>query len=265
MPNAALLPRPDPAAAIDFVGATGRAIAIASGKGGVGKTWFSVTLAHALARRGRRVLLFDGDLGLANVDIQLGLQPEQDLGGVIAGQVALSDACRRFAPGGFDVLAGRSGSGALAGLDAAALGRVLEAVGAASRRYDHVLLDLGAGLDRAVRRMSAWADLLLVVVTDEPTSVTDAYATLKLHAADRPEGAARIVVNQAAGAAAGQRTYATLARACQVFLKRTPPLAGVVRRDGHVVDAIRRQSLLLTRHPASPAGEDVERIATGLM
>ena len=122
-----------------------------------------------------------------------------------------------------------------------------------------------AGLDRGVRRMAAWADLLLVVATDEPTSVTDAYATLKLHAADRPEGAARIVVNQAASTAAGQRTYATLARACQAFLKRTPPLAGVVRRDGRVADAIRRQALLLARHPASPAGEDVERIAAGLI
>jgi flagellar biosynthesis protein FlhG len=128
-----------------------------------------------------------------------------------------------------------------------------------------VLLDLGAGLDRGVRRMAAWADLLLVVATDEPTSVTDAYATLKLHAADRPGGAARIVVNQAASAAAGQRTYATLARACQAFLKRTPPLAGVIRRDGRVADAIRRQALLLARHPVSPAGEDVERIAAGLI
>ena len=261
MSDLALVPNPNSATAT----AVNRAIAIASGKGGVGKTWFSVTLAHALARRGRRVLLFDGDLGLANVDIQLGLNPEHDLGNVIAGQVTLGDACRRFAPGGFDVLSGQSGSGALAGLDAAPLGRVLDALGTASGHYDHVLLDLGAGLDRTVRRMSAWADLLLVVATDEPSSTTDAYATLKLHAADRPEGAARIVINQANGLAAGQRTYATLAHACQVFLKRTPPLAGIVRRDGRVPEAIRRQVLLLTRHPAAPAAEDVEQIAAGLM
>ncbi|MBV9748638.1 MAG: AAA family ATPase [Acetobacteraceae bacterium] len=261
MPDTALLSRISPAA----IAAVNRAIAIASGKGGVGKTWFSVTLAHALARRGRRVLLFDGDLGLANVNIQLGLHPEHDIGSVIAGQVSMCDACRRFAPGGFDVLAGQSGSGALAGLDAAALGRVLDALGTASEHYDHVLLDLGAGVDRVVRRMSAWADLLLVIATDEPSSTTDAYATIKLHAADRPEGAARIVINHAMGAAAGQRTYATLARACQVFLRRTPPLAGIVRRDGRVPEAIRRQALLLTRHPSSPAAEDVEQIAAGLM
>ena len=91
----------------------GRTIAIASGKGGVGKTWFAITLAHALARQGGRVLLFDADLGLANVDIQLGLTPRQDLGGVIAGRATLADATLHHPDGGFDIIAGRSGSGAL--------------------------------------------------------------------------------------------------------------------------------------------------------
>lgn len=242
-----------------------KVIAVASGKGGVGKTWFAVTLAHALARHGQRVLLFDGDLGLANIDIQLGVQPHHDLGGVIDGSITLQTACEAFVPGGFDIVAGRSGSGALAALDAAALGRVLDALASAALRYDHVLLDLGAGLDRAVRRMASWSDMLLVLATEEPTSVTDAYATLKLHAADRPEGAARLVVNQASSVAAGQRTYATLARACQAFLGKTPPLAGIIRRDVRVADAIRRQTLLLARHPTSPAGEDVERVAAALV
>src|SRR6201995_2345797 len=83
--------------------------AIASGKGGVGKTWFAITLAHALARRSRRVLLFDADLGLANVDIQLGLTPRQDVGSVIAGRATLSDVVLHHAEGGFDIVAGRSG------------------------------------------------------------------------------------------------------------------------------------------------------------
>ena len=83
-------------------------IAIASGKGGVGKTWFAITLAQALARRGLRVLLFDGDLGLANVDVQLGLTPTHDLGAVLARSVPLSRAVTRHEAGGFDVLAGRS-------------------------------------------------------------------------------------------------------------------------------------------------------------
>jgi flagellar biosynthesis protein FlhG len=242
----------------------GRTIAIASGKGGVGKTWFAITLAHALARQGRHVLLFDADLGLANVDIQLGLTPRQDLGGVIAGRASLAEAVLHHADGGFDIIAGRSGSGALSAIDPAALQRVLAALREEATRYDAVLLDLGAGLDRAVRGMSAWADTLLVLATDEPTSLTDAYAVLKLHTADRPQGDVCVVVNQAATHPAGERTFTTLRRACETFLHRAPALAGIIRRDDRVRDAIRRQTLLLTRHPVSQAGMDVEAISRSL-
>lgn len=113
--------------------------------------------------------------------------------------------------------------------------------------------------------MSAWADTLLVVATDEPTSLTDAYAVLKLHAADRHEGDARVVVSLAATRSAGERTFATLQRACATFLGRSPRLAGVIRRDDRVRDAIRRQALLLTRHPACPAAADVEATAAFLL
>jgi len=239
-------------------------IAVASGKGGVGKTWFAITLAQALARAGQRVLLFDGDLGLANVDVQLGLMPEHDLGTVLAGTVDLPHAVTRHAEGGFDVLAGRSGSGALAALEPALLDRALAGLRNAARGYDVVLLDLGAGVERAVRRMAARADLLLVLATDEPTSLTDAYAVVKLFYTDRPDGEARLVINQAQTHAAGERTYAALARACTTFLRRAPALAGIIRRDDRVRDAIRRQTPLLTRHPSCPASIDVERIAAAL-
>lgn len=241
----------------------GRLLAIASGKGGVGKTWFAITLAHALSRRGERVLLFDGDLGLANVDIQLGLTPAHDLGSVIEGQITLQQASTRH-EGGFDILAGQSGSGTLSQLALPVLDGLLEELRSQSRLRDRVVLDLGAGLDRSVRHMSAFVDTLLVLVTEEPTSLTDAYAAIKLHAADAPDRQAMVVVNQATTRSSGERTYATLARACQAFLGRTPPLLGVVRRDDRVRDAIRRQSLFLTRHPTAPAASDIEAIAAGL-
>jgi flagellar biosynthesis protein FlhG len=217
-----------------------------------------------LARAGRHVLLFDADLGLANVDIQLGLTPTRDLGAVIAGRATLREVVLRHADAGFDILPGRSGSGALSGLDAAALERVLLALRDAAASYDVVLLDLGAGLDHTVRHLAAFADTLLVLVTDEPTSLTDAYAVLKLHGIDRPGGDAGVVVNQAASHAAGERTYATLARACTTFLGHAPALLGVVRRDERVRDAIRRQTPLLARHPTCAAAADVEAIASGL-
>ena len=231
----------------------------------MGKTWFAITLAHCLARRGLRVLLFDADLGLANVDVQLGLLPERDIGGVLAGQCSLRDACSRHAAG-FDILAGRSGSGDLAGLGPAGWQTLLRRLAEAGRDYDRIVVDLGAGLDPFVRQMAAAADQLLVVATEEPTSLTDAYAVLKLHQQDRPKqrGPGAIVVNQASTPAAGQRVYETLAQASRRFLGEAPSLAGVVRRDDKVREAIRRQALLLTRHPGAPAGADVEALAMSL-
>lgn len=246
--------------------AAGRVIAVASGKGGVGKTVVAVTLAHALATLGQRVLLFDADLGLANVDIQLGLMPEADLSAVAAGRMTLLEARLHHPVGDFDIIAGRSGSGALSALSAGSLELLLEAVRDMTLGYDKIILDLGAGLDRAVRRMAAFADTVLVVATEEPTSLTDSYAVLKLYAADMRgvedrDADARLVINQAASVAGGQRTAATLQRACRTFLGKAPEVAGIIRRDPMVRDAIRRQSLLLTRHPNSAAGADILAIA----
>ncbi|WP_338663434.1 AAA family ATPase [Pararoseomonas sp. SCSIO 73927] len=239
-----------------------RLIGIASGKGGVGKTVLAIGLAQALARAGRRVLLADGDLGLANVDVQLGLEARHDLMAVLAGDVALGGAAIRV-EAGFEVLPGRSGSGALAGLDPGWIDRFLALLREAPQ--DDVVLDIGAGLDPVPRRLSAGCDALLVVATDEPTSLTDAYAVLKLLRRDAPAAEARVVVNLAADTAAGARTHAALDRACRGFLGRGVPLAGVVRRDPKVRDAIRHQAPLLTRHPTCPAARDLEALAAGLM
>lgn len=243
----------------------GRMIVVASGKGGVGKTWFSISLSQALARTGRRVLLADADLGLANIDVQLGIKPERDLAGVLAGKMTPAEAATRLPDAGFDVLAGRSGSGALASLSTAALDAFLAVLGTARQQWQDVVVDLGAGLDLPQRRIAAAADLLLVVATEEPTSLTDAYAVMKLHGLDNPKGVSRVVVNMADDRASGQRTYEALRRAASVFLKRDIPLAGIVRRDGKVRDAIRQQVPLLTGHPSSAAAIDVENIAQALV
>lgn len=237
-----------------------RTIAVASGKGGVGKTWLAITLAHALARRRRRVLLFDGDLGLANVDVQIGLKPPRDLGAVLAGRAPLKSASLA-GPYGFDIVAGPSGTGNLSLLSAARVEKLAGDLAALAADYDHAIVDVGAGLDRAVRLLAARSDLCLVVATDEPTSLTDAYAFMKVMRADAPRSGLGIVVNMAASARAGERTHATLAKACESFLKFSPPLLGVVRRDPKVAEAIRAQAPLLSRHPGAAAAADVEALA----
>jgi flagellar biosynthesis protein FlhG len=246
-------------------GGAGRIVAIASGKGGVGKTWLAVSLAQALGEAGAGpVLLVDADHGLANVDVQLGLNPTLDLAAVLAGRVALAAAAVPH-PAGFAVLPGRSGSGAV--LDAAAVERLIGLLDEAARRWPLVLVDCAAGLGAAERRVTAAADTVLVVATDEPTSLTDAYAVLKLHRHDcgAAPADARVVVNQAADAVAGQRTWRSLDRACAGFLGAGVPLAGVIRRDPRVPDAIRRQAPLLSRHPQAPAAADVRRLARGVL
>lgn len=236
-------------------------VAIASGKGGVGKTWFSITLCHALSKLGKKTLLFDGDLGLANVDIQLGLTADKDLGGVVEGETSLADAVTRYKEGGFDILAGRSGSGNLASLGAQKISEIRNDLVALAKSYDIVAIDLGAGVERPVRQMAGAAAFSYIIITDEPTSLTDAYAFIKLSRAANPSADMRIVVNMAASASEGQKTYETIRKACESFLRYTPPLAGIVRRDAKVRDAIRAQTPLLIRSPLCEAASDVENIA----
>ena len=236
-------------------------VAVASGKGGVGKTWFSITLSHALAKAGKKVLLFDGDLGLANVDVQLGLMPKRDLNDVIRGRLGLRKVIQHYEDGGFDIIAGRSGQASLSALPAQRLTMLRDQLIEVSHEYDVVILDLGAGVDRIVRMLSASAIRTLLVTTDEPTSLTDAYAFIKLGSAAGMSKNVGVVVNQATNSTEGQKTYKTLLKACENFLRLTPPLIGMVRHDPRVKDSIRHQSPILTRSPNAEAAEDVEKIA----
>lgn len=238
--------------------------AVASGKGGVGKTWFSATFSHSLARNGARVLLIDGDLGLANVDVQLGLTPGNDIASVMAGSIPVHAAIQKVDGGsanigrGFDVLAGRSGSGALGSLKPNELFGLIKQISELAETYDHVILDLGAGIDASVRLMCNAAGKIFVILTDEPTSLTDAYALVKVLTMRNPDSPIEIIVNMVESPAEGRRAYRALAHACQTFLGGEPTLAGIIRRDKQVKQAIRQQAPLLSKYPQSIAGADIE-------
>jgi flagellar biosynthesis protein FlhG len=244
-------------------------IAVASGKGGVGKTFMAITLASAFAQAGKRTLLVDGDLGLANVDVQLGIAPETDLAAVIAGWVELDDAVTPVdggaGAGGFDVLPGRSGSGALAELPPEEVARLAAGLSALALQYDQVVVDLGAGIEANCMRLARAADKALMVITDEPTSMTDAYAFIKVLRGYAPGVEPVICINQADSRAAGQRTYEAIARACQTFLGFRPRLAGIVMRDSKVRDAIRCQKTLISTDPMAEPIRDAVAISKALI
>ena len=236
-------------------------LAVASGKGGVGKTWFSITLAHALSRMGKKVLLFDGDLGLANVDVQLGLMPKRDLNDVIRGRLSLDKVIQEYPDGDFDVIAGRSGQASLSALPSQRLSLLRDQLIDISGHYDVVVADLGAGVDRTVRMLSATASRTILITTDEPTSLTDAYAFIKIGNAAGLSKNVSIVVNMAPSVTEGEKTYKTLLKACENFLRLKPPMLGMVRVDPKVKDCIRHQTPLLTRSPNTEAAREVEQIA----
>jgi len=244
----------------------GNMIAVASGKGGVGKTWFSITLAHAFAHLGKRALLVDGDLGLANVDVQLAMAPAHDLASVVAGRVALADAITTFAGGGpgFDVLAGRSGSGSLDSMSGKQIESLCAGLRELSAAYEHMIVDLAAGMNSHMTPLFEMTGKLLIVVTDDPTSITDAYACIKLLASRHPDLDIRIIINMAEGRNEAERTYNSVSRACAHFLNFTPKLAGFIERDKHVSQSIRAQAPLLSRYPQSVAGKQVQDIAGAL-
>lgn len=244
-------------------------IAVASGKGGVGKTFMSITLASAFAQAGRRTLLVDGDLGLANIDVQLGIEPETDLAAVVSGWVELEDAVTPVdggpSRGGFDVLPGRSGSGALAELSSEEVARLAADLSALALQYDQVIVDLGAGIEANCMRLARAADRVVMVITDEPTSMTDAYAFIKVLKGYAPSVQQVVAINQAMSRAAGQQTYEAISQACETFLGFKPHLAGTVLHDDSVREAIRSQCTLVSSDPSSQPIMDIIGIAQSLL
>ena len=240
-------------------------ITVASGKGGVGKTFIAVTLAHAMARAGRKVLLFDGDVGLANVDIQLGLMPQKDLALVMSGQISLAEAAFPYEEGGFDIIAGRSGSGSLGTLGPESLVAVHKDLIALGEKYDFIILDLGAGIDSTVRTLASAAGPKLVITTADPTALTDAYAFIKVTSQQQPDANLNIVVNMVKSRSDGKKIYEKLKTACQNFLKLEPAMAGIIRQDDKVAASIRAQTALLSRYPTSEVAKEFEALARTVM
>lgn len=235
-----------------------RVTAVTSGKGGVGKTFVSANLAAALSARGERVLVLDADLGLANLDVALNLEPRVTLHDVIGGRAEL-DAALTAAPGGFTVLPAGSGLLEYSRLTADVRDRLLQVVAELRPRFDRVLLDTGAGISDVVLYTIALADEVLVVVTPEPTSMTDAYAAVKVLATTQQRRRLRLLVNQCGPGSNGRQVCAQLQRVVSRYVDPavgatvTLDLLGEVPVDPAVREAVLRRELLLEVYPGCPA------------
>lgn len=239
------------------------ALAVTGSKGGVGKSNLVLNLAVALGRWGRRVLLVDGDLGLANIDVLLGLMPQQTVEHLLCDEGKLEDVLID-GPEGVRVLPAASGVPRLARMDADLRGRLLSSLSDCTGEMDDVLVDTGAGLNDTNITLQLAASQVLLVTTPEPTSLVDAYATLKVLWSADPDKSVEIVVNAAQDDDEAERAYEQIARAAQHFLGAEPGLAGVVYHDERVREAVRRQVPLMTLYPDSVAARCYERIALRL-
>lgn len=240
-------------------------LAIASGKGGTGKTFLATNLALALAREGERVLLFDGDIGLSNVAVQLGLTKPCAFEDVLAGTIAVHEAAQPVLGGaakrgGFDVLAGAPGTGDTASVSGLAIMRTLAALRLAIG-YDRVLIDLGAGIEDIVLRFAAAADETLAVMTSDPSALTDVYAFVKLYARRAQGRMPAFVVNSVANPTKARHTADTLITSCRSFLGAAPTDWGWVRYDPKAAGAIRRQQLLLGGPDKGVAVQDILKLS----
>ena len=233
---------------------------ITSGKGGVGKTCLSVNLAFALAHQGKRVLLVDGDLGLANVDVLLGLDVRATVRDILDQD---ADPLKTVIPVHpcLGVLPASSGVPEMANLgpeDQAMLGEVLKTVAAP---FDYVLVDTAAGLGQAVLWFNTLADYSLVVVTPDPTALTDAYALIKVLAQHYQYHNFQVILNYVQGEQEASKTFETLAQAASKFLNLHLDYLGSVPADPAVKKALRAQGSFLEQFPQSRASQAVKTIA----
>lgn len=217
-------------------------IAIASGKGGAGKTSFTLNLAYTLSKMGKRVLVFDADIGLANVDVQLGLNVSRDLGDVVAGNCTLEETIT-LSDKGFSIIPGRSGFERTPFMTPLERREILKEIRHVSEKFDLVLLDVAAGIDQDVLSFTTFADRTLLVTTPDPSSITDAYALIKLMKTRHEKENCEILINNASSITEGKNTFAKLQTASQKFLNVSVPLIGIVPNDKHYAQAVKMQTL----------------------
>jgi flagellar biosynthesis protein FlhG len=235
-------------------------ISVASGKGGVGKTCITVNLAASLSEKGRKVLVIDCDLGLANIDIMLGVNPRKNLKDVIFEDVEVQDVLIRTGAG-FDLLPASSGIKEMAQLMYENIERLNEIVRDVSKEYDYVFLDTGAGISDTVLQFNRLAERNFVVVSKDLTSLADAYAMIKTVYRTFGKDSFEIIVNSVADDAEGSKVFNHLDSMCRKFLDFSLRCLGFIPFDDAVARSIMKQTPLVRLFPDSKAAVRMKEIA----
>ncbi len=237
-----------------------RVLAVCSGKGGVGKTNVAANIAVALGKAGRNTCLLDADVSLANVDVLLGLQPRYNLSHVVRGETNLESTILA-GPNDVQIVPAASGNFSMTDLPAVSQAAIIQSFSELKRQPDVMIVDTAAGISPQVARFVQAAQHAVVVVCDEPASLTDAYALIKVFSKHYGISRFQIVTNQSATPAAGRALFSKLSRVTESYLDVVLHHLGDVPRDDYLVKAVQEQRAVVDAYPRSPAGSAFMRIA----
>lgn len=238
-----------------------KVIAVTGGKGGVGKTNVTLNLAMAMAQMGKKVLVLDADLGLANCDVMLGLRVERNLSHVLSGEAELDDILVT-GPFGIKIVPATSGTQSMTELSPAEHAGLIRAFSELKTHFDILLVDTAAGISDMVLSFSRASQDVLVVVCDEPSSITDAYALMKILSREHSVQKFKIVANMVRSLREGQELFAKLSRVTDRFLDVTLELVATIPFDENVRKAARKQKAFVDAFPKTPASLAVKTLAT---
>jgi len=237
-----------------------KVIAVTGGKGGVGKSNVAVNLAVALSQLNHKVMLLDADLGLANVDIMLGLKTKQNLADVLAGKCELKDIVLQ-GPHGLQIVPASSGTKNMAELSSVQHAGIIQAFSEIGKDIDYLIIDTAAGITDMVVNFIQAAQDVLAVVCDEPTSITDAYALMKVLNREHKIVRFNVLANMVKTSQEGRDLFATLSSVCNRFLDVTLNYLGSIPFDDNVRNSVRKQKPLLDAFPRSPAAIAIKSLA----
>lgn len=240
-----------------------RVISFTSGKGGVGKSSLVVNSAVALAQIGRSVLLIDADLGLANVNVLLGLRPSHTLNDVFEGRKSLTEIMLE-GPEGIAIIPAASGVESICNLSAERRLMLLDAVEKVAKSFDYILIDTQAGIGPDVMYFNSAAGEIICVITSEPTSLTDAYALIKVLSQNYGEREFKVIANNVSSEKAGFQAFSRLQRAVERFLHVSLDYLGYVPSDRYLCEAVRAQEPFLKLFPSSAAGVAISSLVRKL-